>query len=128
MQLTPSIILLLISTLASAAPLKVRDASSVLNDISNISSDVASLDTDVKAFDGSIFSALGLISSVNAVKSSLTTGASDASSSSAFSDADSASIVSALQTLVPSVTGVLTDLDAKVDLHNKLRYSHWNLK
>jgi hypothetical protein len=124
MQFTTSVILLLTSTLTVAAPLKVRDASTILTDISNISSDVASLDTDVKAFDGSIISALGLISSVNNVKSSLTSGASDAGSSAAFSDVDSASIVSALQTLVPAVTGVLTDLDAKVRFRIKLTYFH----
>jgi hypothetical protein len=114
MQFTTSVLLLLSSTLTTSIPLKARDASTVLTDISNISSDVASLTSDVTAYDGSLLSSLGLITDVNNLKSSLNTGTSDTTSSSAFSDADSASIVSALQTLVPSVTAVLTDLDAKV--------------
>lgn len=114
MQFTTSVLLLLSSTLTSSLPLTARDASTVLTDISNISSDVSTLTGDVTSYDGSLGASLGLVTAVNNLKSSLTTGTSDTTSSSAFSDADSASIVSALQTLVPSVTAVLTDLDAKV--------------
>jgi hypothetical protein len=114
MQFTTSVILLLTSALTSAAPLKARDASTVLTDISNISSDVATLTSDVNSYNGNLLNSLGLITAVDNLKSSLTTGTSDTTSSSAFSDADSASIVSALQALVPNVVTVLSDLDAKV--------------
>lgn len=114
MHFTTSLVLLLASTLTYSLPLNTRDANTVLNDISDISSDVTSLDGNVKKFDGGIFSALGLITGVNNLKSSLTGATSDTTSSSAFSDTESGSIVSALQGLVPKVTTTLNDLNGKV--------------
>ncbi|KAH8800306.1 hydrophobic surface binding protein A [Xylogone sp. PMI_703] len=105
--------LLLSSSLTLALPVTKRDASTVLSDISSISSDVATLISDALSYTGSLFQSLSLAITVDNLESSINTATSDTTLSSAFTDAESDEILSAVTTLTPNIITLLSDLEAK---------------
>ncbi|KAH8899034.1 hypothetical protein GQ53DRAFT_817239 [Thozetella sp. PMI_491] len=114
MQLTNFAIFAILG-LASAAPSK-RTAAQIESSISTISSNLATLDTQITAFTGSILQAIPLLTAVNNLESSITSGTSTVKSTGALSSADSTTIYSAINTLSSKIISVLSDVEAKASV------------
>jgi len=114
MQFIKAIVpLFLALTLTSAAPIEKRTTAALLTDIASISSDVATLTADALAFTGSLIQALELDITVDSLESSISSSKT-AAGTTAYSVADSASVLAAITTLAPKIVTLLADLDAKV--------------
>ena len=105
---------LLSLSLATCNPIVERSAATVLADLATIGTDLSTLTTAVSAYTGGVTAALVIANDENTLDTAINQGTTDATAASAFSVADSTSVVAAVASLTPEIQSGLAALIAKV--------------
>jgi hypothetical protein len=113
-QIKTVVTTLLSLSLATCNPIVQRDAATVLADLATIGTDLGTLTTAVTAYTGGLTGALVVANDENTLDTAINQATTDTTAASAFSTADSTSVVAAVASLTPQIQSGLTALINKV--------------
>ena len=113
-QIKTFVCALLTLSVATCSPIVNRDATTVLKDLTSISTALDTLTASVTAYTGGLIPALTISTNQAAVDTAVKKATTDANAATAFTAAESTSVVAAIAVQVPKIQATLSALIVKV--------------